>query len=213
MKRLLDHLLSIFYRTKWHLKPNHEVKLAFVHKGVEYYQMVGSPDMYISRYLAMLDIMDAMSYRIDDDYLNRLIELMKFYLNKGDLSETLRCVHNLEDRKRQLLNPELIYSLASVWFFDKNENVYEYNHEYAALKINRWRGDAELMQNFYMTPLGELMPLNNTLKENMQRYLLGATAEEIMTLENHLRRILKSNGSKELASSIQSRLEQLRQVV
>lgn len=209
MKRLINRLLSLLGFIKWHVKPGHEVKLAFVHKGVEYFQMVGGPDNYAQRYFALLDTMDAMGYRVDSEYLDRFQELIDYYVNKGDLAQVAICNQHLKDRRKYLLNAELIYSLASVWFFDKNENVYEYNPSYAAEKINRWRGDAELMQNFYMTPLAEFMPLNDSLRKNMQKYLLGANAEEKMILEGHLSRISKGDGPKDLISSIKSRVAQL----
>lgn len=213
MKRLLNRFLSIFSSTQWHLKPNHEVKLAFVHKGVEYFCMISGVDTYAQRYFAALDIFEAMGYKVDAQFMDTFQDLLDDCLNKGQLGEAARLNGKLRERRKQLLNEELILSLASVWFFDKNENVYEYNHHYAAEKINRWRGDAALMQNFYETPLAEFMPSNNTLKENMQRYLLGATHEELMILENHLQRLLKEGGQPGLISSIQSRVEQLRKVV
>jgi hypothetical protein len=213
MKRLINRILSYLGFTKWHLKPNHEVKLAFVHKGVEYYCMTSGVDTYAQRYFAALDIFEAMGYKVDAQFMDTFQDLLDDCLNKGLLSEASRLNGKLRERRKQLLNEELILSLASIWFFDKSENVYTYNHHYAAEKINRWRGDGELMQNFYETPLAEYMPSNNTLKENMQRYLLGASHEELMILESHLRRLLKEGGPKDLISNMQLRVEQLRKVV
>lgn len=210
MKFSLKKIFPFLYRTKFHVQPGHEVELAFVSDGVEYFRFVDNFSCYAERYFAALDAINALEQRVDKDYLKIHIGLTKEYLNKGDLSKIAVLNHNLEERMTHISNVDLLYTLASVWYFSKEENVYTYNYEFAEKKIARWRADKDVLAFFFKSPLRNYLPLSDTFIQNtLPTYTASQRKEWIQILKYHLSTLSGNNSNSALISDIQSKINQL----
>ncbi len=209
MKRFFSRIISYFRGPQWHVKPNHEIKLAFSHKGKNYYHFVNALDMSYMRYMAAQDAIIAMEYRLDKPFIEWYNKLFQEYFNKQDWKNLAILQNNFYQRSQYLSNEELLLSLASVWYFDESENPYTYNHEYNEEKIRSWRGDSELLGELLKTPLKNYVPVFDTYNMTTEKYLKAAKVEELMTLKSHLSTLLKLNGKEEVISSIKSRIAEL----
>lgn len=66
--------------------------------------------------------------------------------------------------------PDLMYKLASVVFFDQYENPQTYEYKYGAKKIAYWKKTTSLTDFFLQKPLKELIPYLQYLEENLEHY-------------------------------------------
>jgi hypothetical protein len=208
-------LTNIFgKKPEWKIKPEHQVELAFKGSdGTEYYHMTTGYNSYYERYMAFTDRVAEIEQRIDNAYLKTYLKVQNEYINKGDLRNISIQSKHLEDRMSYVCNVEFLYNLASVWFFDKSENPYTYDYEYADKKIKRWKRDAELLVFFCHTPLKDYMPLPDTLIANIKTYEKGQYLNELSQLKYHLRNISKESKNKEVISMLESRVTELEELV
>lgn len=66
--------------------------------------------------------------------------------------------------------PELMYKLASVVFFDQHENPYSYEFKYGINKIKAWKKETTLTDFFLQKPFLELIPYLQYAGENLEQY-------------------------------------------
>ncbi len=209
MKNLFKKLFPFLWQTKWNIQPEHQVVLAFTSDGVDYYKFETGYNSYYDRYMAAMDRINEIEQRVDAKYLDFHQKATDEYLNKGSLTNISILNNNLKERRQYIFNQRLLYNLASVWFFDKSENCYTYDYEYADKKIARWRKDKNLLAFFLQTELAKYMPLPDTVKENLEIYLKGQNLKDLSILRYHLSQLSDNPKNKELISSIQSQVLEL----
>ncbi len=210
MKLSLKKIFPFLYKTQWVVKPEHETELAFTSNGVEYHCFTNGFNAYYERYMAAMDAINALEQRVSREYLKMHIGLTNEYLNKGDLSKIAILNKHLEERMSHLCNVDLLYQLASVWYFDKSENCYTFNPEYAEKKISEWRKDKEVLAFFLRSPLSQLMPLPDTFNTSMVQSYTKAQRIELMShLKYHLSSFKETPSNQELISTIKSQITAL----
>lgn len=83
-------------------------------------------------------------------------------------------IKSLNDQLKQRLtlpkDPDLLYKLASVVFFDQNESPEVYEWEYGKKKIEYWKTNASLTDFFLQKPLQELIPYLGYAGENLKAF-------------------------------------------
>jgi hypothetical protein len=83
-------------------------------------------------------------------------------------------IKKLNDLLRQRLklpkDTELMYKLASVVFFDQDENPQVYEWAYSAKKIEFWKKNTDMSAFFLQKPLQELIPYLQFAGKNLQEY-------------------------------------------
>lgn len=195
--------------TRWTIQPEHQVTLAFTSDGVDYYKFETGYNSYYERYMAAMDRINEIEQRVDAKYLDLYQKTLDEYLRKGDLVNASILNNNLRERRQYIFNVKLLYNLASVWFFDKSENCYTYDYEYAEKKIAKWMKNKELIAFFLQTELAKFMPLPDTVKENMLTYLKGQGLNDLSKLKYHLSNLSDNPKNKELILSIQLQVSEL----
>lgn len=209
MKNFFKKIFPFLWSTKWAVQPEHQVVLAFTSDGVDYYKFESGYNSYYERYMAGMDRISEIEQRVDAKYLDTFQKALQEYVNKGDLHNISILNNNLKDRRQYVFNVKLLYNLASVWFFDKSENCYTYDYEYADKKIARWMKDKDLLAFFLQTELARFMPLPDTVRGNMLTYLKGQGIKDLQTLKYHLSNLSDNPKNKELTLSIQSQVMEL----
>lgn len=92
---------------------------------------------------------------------------------------TLIDLKKLNDQLKERLElpkePELMYKLAAVVFFDQYENPYTYEFKYGENKIKAWKKNTTLTDFFLQKPLLELIPYLQYAGENLEQFSAMAT--------------------------------------
>src|SRR5690554_2222028 len=203
---LTKKLFPFLYKTDWTTKPDHEIKLAFVGSdGTEYFEFVSGYSCYYERYNAILDRLAEIDCKVDKAYLDDFQVIMKEYLTKGDLYNASILLKNLEDRRNYIFNQELLYDLATVWYFDKSENCYAYNPEYAEIKKKRWKAEKGRLSFFLQSPIGKYMPLQADWKMSLETLEKAVNLETLTALKYHLSNISEKSSDKGEIYKLQSR--------
>lgn len=211
---MINWIKSIFKKQDWLIKPNHEVKLAFIGSdGTEYFEFVNGFDMYYERYMAIMDRLSEIEKRVDKVYLDTFIKTQREYINKGDLGNAAVTLNFLEQRQNYIFNQELLYNLASCWYFDKSENPYSYNPEYADIKIKKWKNEKGRLSFFLQHPIGKYMPSIKRWESSLENLEKAVNIETITQLKFHLQNISETPKGKELKQTLGLQLQQLEELV
>lgn len=206
LKRNLPALYYRLYRTQFVTLPGHNVEYAFSCEGKRYYQFTNGPLMYYERYMAAMDKIRELEQNVDREFLEVWCRTATEFLNKGELVNVAAMVHQLAQRINYMGNLELLYKLASVWFFTDEENVYTYDPVVGDRKIEVWKQHADVLAFFLKSPLRHYLPSPDTLLGNIQSYTKGMTLEEIGQWRFRLPILSKLGVGSDTISSIESRL-------
>lgn len=121
----------------------------------------------------------------DPDYLKAHAMAFDNALSKSTITiDTLVDLKVLNDQLKQRLElpkePDLMYKLASVVFFDQYENPAIYEFKYGENKIRAWKKNLSLHDFFLSKPLVELIPYLKYSGENLQQYseMMGRVSRE-----------------------------------
>jgi len=111
----------------------------------------------------------------DRDFLKAHTEAIDNMLMKGRFTiDDLVNVKTLNNQLKQRLElpkePDLMYKLASVVFFDQTENPRVYEFKYGESKIFFWKKNTELHDFFLSSPLKSLIPYLEVAGENLQMF-------------------------------------------
>lgn len=113
-----------------------------------------------------------MSMRVDAEYLDKHIEACDkiFNSNRVDIYKLKQLNDFLKERRKWIIDTDLVYKLASVVYFDANENPLEYDFEYNQKKIEFWKKNASITDFFFSKPIIELIPFLKNVEINLQEY-------------------------------------------
>jgi len=116
-----------------------------------------------NRALQTLVYYKEMSMNCDRDFLKAHTMAYDNALSKSTITiDTLVDLKVLNDQLKQRLElpkePDLMYKLASVVFFDQTENPAVYEFKYGENKIRQWKKTVSMEDFFLSKPLVELIP-------------------------------------------------------
>jgi hypothetical protein len=169
MKKLLSKL---FKRTVFpDLRVEHKVKEAFIFEGVQYYEFDDVFQMPCDRAFSAMDYYEELRQRTTREYLQAHVEATEELLTakKIDIYRIREINQFLKERVEFITDPDIIYKLASVIYFDKSENPYKYDMKYGQEKIKKWK-EADIGDFFLQTPIRELLPWENISEGDLKNY-------------------------------------------
>jgi len=91
-------------------------------------------------------------------------------LSLTNLVELKKLNDQLKQRLELPKETELMYKMASVVFFDQQENPLTYEFKYGANKIKFWKKNCSLTDFFLQMPLQELIPYLKFAGENLEQF-------------------------------------------
>lgn len=165
IKRLFRRNKSSFPEVK------HEIKKAFTCGGIDYFQFEDFNNTPAIRGMKTMVFYTEMQMKCSLDFLrfhaNAVNTILKS--NNIDIYEIKKLNDNLLQRLDLAIDTELIYKIASVVFFTKDENVADYDYKFNRKKIEHWKkhGGADF---FLQMPLQELMPFLKDTSNDFRRY-------------------------------------------
>lgn len=183
MKKLLKKLFPSYYKPQWIITPKHEVELAFTHDGVEYYRFVNDQNIPSERAFCAIDIYEELNQRLTREYLEEMFKATLIAINKGDLVKAGGYITFAQQRVGHISNIEILYKLASVIFFTKEENFNKYDREYNEKKIDTWKASGDIEGFFLKTPIGEFLPSLTGSNMSIQDYTIQQNKDMLQNLQ------------------------------
>lgn len=155
----------------------HIIVYAFTIGERHYFRFDDPLNIPYDRGLKCLVYYKELEMNCDRAYLKAHTEAMegifaKTKLTIDDLTDINRLNKNLKQRLMLPKEPDLMFKLASVVFFDQYENPLTYEFKYGENKIRNWKKSTSLTDFFLQKPLLELIPYLQNAGENLEQYSL-----------------------------------------
>lgn len=165
MKKSLD-TKKIFPDSK------HVIEHAFSIGGVDYFSFVDALNTPYERGLTALIFFREISMNCDYEFLEQHVKAIDKLMtaNPINIYQVKRLNDLLSQRIKLPKDPELLWKMASVLYFDGNESPYVYDFEYSKKKIEIWKQNSSLKDFFLQHPLTELIPYLKYADENLEQY-------------------------------------------
>jgi hypothetical protein len=192
-----------------------QIEYAFTSGGIHYFKFSAEVNIPFQRAIAARDILTEELWQINPDFLKGWVESVLGLV----VNETMRPekkifeVGMLTTRLKEQL--ELSFSLtrqiklASVIFFDEQENPLDYQHPYNQKKINFWMANNDV-PGFFLNLLDyQLLPSLKELEQNFPNFLQAENAQKLADLKHIISDISlgKENGG--LLSALDSQIQML----
>ena len=165
------------------------IKEAFVCGGVQYYQFDDIFNVPYQRGLTAITFFREMQMNCDREFLlahceakaniaQKIMDSLNVKNNNLNLNKSITLFNQsaqldlqLKERVAMITDPDLIYKLASVVYFDKTESPTIYEHGYNLKKIEHWKKHSTMYDFFLQQPLRELVPFLTPSDTDTPSYL------------------------------------------
>lgn len=157
------------------------VKTAFTIGGIEYYELDSIYNLPYERGKMATKAYNELRNKCDDEYLKgHCMAIDNLKKGKGIGYAEITKIFELNDRMKErvfnIIDTDIIYKVASVVFFDKNESPFEYDFDYAKKKIEHWKRHKSVNDFFLQEPMQRLIPFLKLPGVNFQTYSEAITA-------------------------------------
>jgi hypothetical protein len=194
----------------------HEVAYQFTCKvtGKDYFKMVNDLNLSAERAFAAQDIYAELEQKTDTLYHEGSYKAILEFLSQGkNMDAGMVAWNGLERIQKHITNWDLMYKLASVLYFDADENVYRYDVAYNEEKIKAWQQDKDIEGFFLKTGFGEYLRLFNSSGMNLSLYIQVQRKRNLQTLEHQLTAFSESEKKTELYTRLKSLVETLKSLI
>ena len=191
----------------WTVDEGHVIVPAFESGGIQYYMMKDIFNSFAGRALDAMAIYEKWSMRTSPEFMSVWLQGLENTINANPIkiTEVAEMINVMRERINFAIPTEsIIWELASVAFFDKNESPYRYDPEYAKEKIARWKEDGGLPSFFFKTPLRDLVSLPDLSEEGFKNYLKVTEAVSGKQLEKVLSKLSSSQLNQGFLSVLES---------
>jgi hypothetical protein len=187
----------------WVVEEGHVIVPAFESEGVQYYQMKDIFNSFAGRALDAMAIYEKWSMRTSPEFMTAWLQGLENTINANPIkiTEVAEMINIMRERINFALPTEsIIWELAAVAFFDRNESPYRYDPEYAKEKIVRWKKDIGLPAFFFATPLRDMVSLPDLSEAGLKNYLTAVEAVSGKQLEKVLSHLSSSQRNQDFLS-------------
>lgn len=174
---------------KLHKNIDHKIDLAFELNGVKYYCFDDAFNVPYERALTALTYYEEFRMRCTRDFLKLHVKATDEALNKGKLTNAAILNNQLKERLDFILEPDLLYKLASVIYFDENESPLTYDFKYNDSKIKIFKENKDLNAFFLQSHIQQLVPFLKDVDLNLELYSKVVSEATELHLENILSNI------------------------
>ena len=173
-------------------KTQQVIEEAFEIGGIKYYHLADTNTLNAMRGLAAFAIYNELDMRCSRDYLLKHQQAIDSILKSREVD--IFKIKQLNDQLNQRLNLitdiDLMYKLASVAFFDENENPESYDYAYNEKKIKFWKENTGVADFFLSLPVMKLMPFLTDVDIDLDSYSI--LNDELNQIHLDLLRIMSS---------------------
>lgn len=144
-------------RNIYHPEVRDKVEYSFTENGVKYYRYKEDHNMHemrrFQKVIFLTEIENGLSH---EDLLSYISELKK-HVNKGQLGDVALKLELLEQRTKIAKDPDTFFKIATVDFFDENEDLTGYDRNYNKHKLETFKLSKDL--GFFLTrPMIDIFP-------------------------------------------------------
>lgn len=153
----------------------HIIIYAFTIGDRHYFRFDDAFNVPYDRGLKCLVYWKELDMNCDRGFLTAHTQAIDNMLAKGKFTvKDLSTIHTLNEQLKQRLElpkePDLMYKMASVVFFDQFEKPTTYEFKYGENKIRFWKKNTELTDFFLSMPLITLIPYLQYAGENLKQF-------------------------------------------
>ena len=176
-----------WFKSKTERKPELKdaIQKVFTINGVNYYQFKDIAKIKCQRALTVNDFYNELTMRATRDFLIQHTEAVEKILNSNniDIFKVNTLNNQLKERLEMIYETDIIYKIASVVYFTKEESPYEYDDLVGREKIDLFKsqGDAFFFKTLFKNLIGSVDISDKDLATYMK------VGKEITT--EHLRNI------------------------
>lgn len=187
---------------------------AFKLDGIQYYEVDDYVNIPCQRALTAITYYEELSMKCTKDFLVGHVEAMVAALNKGKLNVAFQLTSDLRHRLDFVYEPDILMKLASVVYFDANEDPTTYDFEYNKKKIEGWK-KMRLGEFLSSVPLSRLVPSLDFSKVDLQKFtnlgdmIMGETLDHLETILGQLSPEALNNDSLKSLESLRKQLREL----
>jgi hypothetical protein len=195
---------------KYKLIEGHQVKEAFKFRGVTYFELVDILEIPCERQFAVRDYFDELQMKCTREFLQAHTAAVTNILSNPkslNLPELYKLNNQLQERLDMIIDPEIVYKLASVYYFDESESPYSYNYKYAQTKIESWKKGKDL-DFFLLPPVARLANVSALLGDDLKAYLRVQQKMTKQQLANIFINLSEDDKKKDFAQILTSQLQQ-----
>jgi hypothetical protein len=167
------------YHNIYHPDFSDAVEPAFKADGKQYYRFRKETSIPWGRYMYLQTFLKEQELRMDLKTLHEYVTRIKYAINgsisKGvDLITVVKTLGQMESRIELAFEVDTTYRLASVMYFDDQEDLYTYDKAHNDQKIKTWK-ESRVVDFFYTRPMSELLGLSNLSPEDLQKFIEDQT--------------------------------------
>ena len=150
----------------------HIINYAFSIGSKHYFRYNDHLNIPYERALSCLVYYKEVEMNCDSSFLEAHVQAVNNILlgNPINIFKIKQLNDQLAQRLKLPKDSELMYKLASVVFFDQDENPQVYEWAYCAKKIELWKQNTSLTDFFLQKPLQELIPYLQHAGENLDEF-------------------------------------------
>lgn len=175
--------------------------------GTQYYKFDDFNNIPCDRGFHALSFYNEMDMRCDKAFLLAALTGITNELNKDAKLDKVKIgniISVLKERVEFIIEPECLYNLASVVYFDATENPYRYDYKYGREKVQKFK--SEEMESFFLRqPIAALIPSINLSGGDLSLYLQIQEKVNRQQLKNIFTTLLPGDKSNEWYSILKSR--------
>lgn len=169
---MIKQFLSYFERKP---KVDHPTEKVFSIEGTNYYQFKDISKIKCFRAFIVSDFYSELSMKCSREYLVAHTEAVEKLLSNSkqiNITQVAQLNLQLKERLEMIYEPDIIYKIASVVFFDKTENPYEYDDMYGKEKIERFKRHAVKESGFFFETLFKgLLNTKDLSDQDLETYM------------------------------------------
>jgi hypothetical protein len=192
-----------------------QIEYAFTSGGVNYFKFVTEVNVPFQRAVAARDIFTEELWQINPDFLrgwnNGLINLLMDKKKKDDkkLYEVGVMASRLKEQMEMSVSLLRQLKLATVVYFDEQENPLDYQYPYNKQKLDHWMKHNDVEGFFLNLPEYAYLPSLTEYSTNFPTYLQAETLQSLNNLKHIIGLQLPDSTDSDLMSSLESQVEML----
>lgn len=182
----LTTLLHTLHRPKFHIAPEHPTSMAFECGGVQYYQFDDPFNIPYRRGFSALVFYNELRMGCTRDDLKKYVETIEGIISdpvKISIAKIARLTDDLKMKLNFIYEPDILYKLASVVFFDQSENPATYDFKYGQKKIELWKKHKSVEDFFLLQPIQRLVPYLKDCEVDIEAYTKAVSQVTAMQRE------------------------------
>ena len=195
-----------------------QIEYAFTSGGVNYFKFVAEVNVPFQRAVAARDIFTEELWQINPDYLrgwnNGLINLLMDKKKKDEkkLYEIGILASRLKEQMEMSVSLLRQLKLATVVYFDEQENPLDYQYPYNKSKLEHWMKHNDVEGFFLTLPEYAYLPSLTEYSTNFPTYLQAETLQSLNNLRHIIGLQLSDSTDSDLMSSLEFQAEILNEL-